>query len=91
MEGRGPTISDCKRAIFEELGVRSDVLAGERVAVNGWAGEVLVFALFDHPRARLCYVWHSDRGFSVALHRPPIDSPEAAVRATPSPAAAPVS
>jgi hypothetical protein len=86
MEGTmwGPTISDFKRAILEQHGVRSDIIAGERVAVDGWAGQVLVFALFDHPWATLCYAWRTDRGIMVALHGSPIDSPEVAVLSAPS-------
>ena len=76
---RGPTISDFKRAILALHGVGSHIIAGERVAVNGWAGEVLVFALDNHPRAKFCYAWETGGDITVALHRPPIDSPVAAV------------
>src|SRR5262245_20808161 len=76
---RGPTISDFKRAILAVHGVGSHIIAGERVAVNGWEGEVLVFALDAHPTASFCYAWGAEGDVTVALHRPPIDSPVAAI------------
>jgi len=74
-----PTVSDFQRAISEQYGVESNALAGERVAVNGWMGDVLVFALLGHPMATFCYAWRTDSGVTVALHRTPIDSPREAV------------
>lgn len=61
-----------------------------RETFNGqtvWEGEVQVFDLHHHPTAARCYAWShavddSDRRrFVAVLHQPPIDSPEAAVRA----------
>lgn len=51
-----------------------------------WEGEVQVFDLEDHPEATRCYAWShvSDQGkqrFVTVLHVPPVDSPQAAVRA----------
>lgn len=51
-----------------------------------WAGEVHVFDLDGHPEASRCYAWEAeteDGGTRVyaVLGVPPIDSPEAAVRA----------
>ena len=51
-----------------------------------WDGEVQVFELISHPGATRCYAWsHStERGkrrFVAVLHKPPVDSPVAAVRA----------
>src|SRR5262245_8533224 len=76
---RGPTISDFKRAILAVHGVESHIIAGERVAVNGWEGEVLAFALDDHPTATFCYAWGTKGDITVSLHRYPIDSPREAV------------
>jgi len=76
---RGPTIADFKRAILAEYGVESRIVSGEPVAVQGWEGNVLVFALLDHPMASLCYAWHMDRRVTAILQRPPIDSPQKAV------------
>ncbi len=46
-----------------------------------WQGEVLVFVLSDHPTARYCYAWEVDGRVTAVLHEPPVDSPQAAVRA----------
>jgi len=55
-----------------------------------WVGDVEVFAITGHSEAKHCYAWSSHRGkndkgeervFAV-LEIPPVDSPQAAVRAT---------
>jgi hypothetical protein len=52
-----------------------------------WSGIVPVFALKGHSKADKCYAWSSPieastkRRYYAALHIPPIDSPEKAVRA----------
>ena len=51
-----------------------------------WEGTVEVFVLKEHPEASLAYAWTHDtddgRRRSVAvLHAPPVNSPQAAVRA----------
>jgi hypothetical protein len=52
-----------------------------------WDGEVQVFELINHPTAKRAYAWSaavdgSDRRrFVVVLHKPPVESPQAAVRA----------
>lgn len=52
-----------------------------------WEGVVLVFSV-DHPEADTCYAWSSPiegsnrRKFYAVLKIPPVDSPEAAVRAS---------
>ncbi len=46
-----------------------------------WSGEVLIFELEGHPSARLCYAWEVDGKVMAVLHEPPVDSPQAAVRA----------
>jgi hypothetical protein len=49
-----------------------------------WEGTVHIFNPTSHPRA---YAWSAPiagstkRGFFVVLHQPPVDSPQAAVRA----------
>jgi hypothetical protein len=59
-----------------------------REALQGkaeWERTVFVFALAGHPQAKKCYAWSSSPEGSaqirhyVALHIPPIDSPEKAV------------
>jgi hypothetical protein len=52
-----------------------------------WEGVVHVFDLADHPTATRAYAWSSPiegstkRRFFAVLHQPPVESPEAAVRA----------
>src|SRR5438045_2683993 len=52
-----------------------------------WEGVVHVFDLAGHPTATRAYAWSSPiegstkRRFFAALHQPPVDSPQAAVRA----------
>src|SRR6266550_2970021 len=52
-----------------------------------WQGVVHVFDLAGHPTATRAYAWSSPiegstkRRFFAVLHQPPIDSPQAAVRA----------
>jgi hypothetical protein len=47
-----------------------------------WIGLVRVFDLLDHPTATRCYAWESAGVFTVVLHEWPVDSPQAAVRAS---------
>ena len=51
-----------------------------------WQGEVQVFDLAGHPKARRCYAWShatdtGKRRFVAVLHLAPVDGPVAAVRA----------
>src|SRR5215472_5725526 len=52
-----------------------------------WEGVVQVFDLAGHPTAPRAYAWSSPiagstkRRFFAVLHQPPVDSPQAAVRA----------
>jgi hypothetical protein len=52
-----------------------------------WEGVVHVFHLAGHPTALYAYAWSSPiegstkRRFFAVLHQPPVDSPQAAVRA----------
>jgi hypothetical protein len=52
-----------------------------------WEGVVHVFDLTGHPTATRAYAWSSpieentQRRFFAVLHQPPVDSPQAAVRA----------
>jgi hypothetical protein len=52
-----------------------------------WQGVVHVFDLTGHPTATRAYAWSSPiegstkRRFFAVLHQPPVDSPQAAVRA----------
>jgi hypothetical protein len=52
-----------------------------------WEGVLHVFDLTGHPTATRAYAWSSPiegstkRRFFAVLHQPPVDSPQAAVRA----------
>jgi hypothetical protein len=52
-----------------------------------WEGVVHVFDLTGHPTATRAYAWSSPiegstkRRFFAVLHQPPVDNPQAAVRA----------
>jgi hypothetical protein len=50
-----------------------------------WEGEVLVFALLDHPRAPWCYAWEVGGEVTAILHDDVAKSPEDAVRAALTP------
>lgn len=62
-----------------------------RVVSNGetvWEGDVEILRLFRHPQAQWCYAWpapgarqHAGGRFVAVLAIPPVDSPEAAIRA----------
>jgi hypothetical protein len=60
-----------------------DIFEGETV----WEGVVHVFDLTGHPTATRAYAWSSPiegstkRRYFGVLHQPPVDSPQAAVRA----------
>ena len=45
-----------------------------------WEGEVLIFALIDHPRTHECFVWELDGEVTTILHDDAIKSPRDAVR-----------
>lgn len=71
---------NCRAEYLRHVIVRES-FEGESV----WEGEVSVFNV-DHPAASLCYAWISetDEGGKktyAVLGKPPIDSPEKAVRA----------
>ena len=50
-----------------------------------WRGDVEVFELVDHPKAKRCYAWCADEtceSFMTALEIPPVTSPQTAIRFT---------
>lgn len=52
-----------------------------------WEGDVEVFELMEHPKAKLAYAWSeattgTKRRFFVVLETPPIDSAQMAIRAS---------
>jgi hypothetical protein len=63
-----------------------DESVGEKTA---WIGDVEVFALTRHPKAKHCYAWNHREGnkdqgerFVAVLEVPPVISPQTAVRAS---------
>jgi hypothetical protein len=49
---------------------------------TAWEGDVEVFALFGHPKAKFCYAWSygDPEQFITILELPPVDSPQSAVK-----------
>ena len=80
-------ISSFKRAIRATNGALSRLIERVRVVEEFegqpvWEGEVLVFELLNHPTAPRCYAWEVDGTVTTVLHKPPVDSPVKAVRAS---------
>ena len=89
-EIKAAIIAELKEAIRNLHGCESDYL--ETVVVKEvfggqavWVGEVEVFNLRGHPKAKRAYAWkhETDKGhrYVAVLELPPIDSPQKAVRA----------
>ena len=84
---------ELKKAVEEMHGVPAAFLEQVPVVIKLegriiWQGAVYTFRLSDSPLADKCYAWYSQgpekggrRVYSV-LHKPPIDSPEKAVRSS---------
>jgi hypothetical protein len=73
-------LEGCEAEWVESVPVR-ETSNGETV----WAGEVQVFDLVKHPKAKRAYAWsHATTGtkrqFHVVLHIPPVDGPVMAVK-----------
>ena len=85
-------INDLKKAIFNLHNTKAKWKESVQVIEKFqgsvvWNGQVEIFDLIDHPTAKSCYAWDhvidgsTKRKYIVVLHQPPIDSPQAAVRA----------
>src|SRR5208337_4457635 len=67
--------------------LRSETVIEKHEGKVAWDGVVEVFQIFGHPTAKLCYAWSqaiegsTKRKYITILHQPPVDSPQAAVRA----------
>lgn len=75
-------LHDCGANYLETVPVE-EVFEGRTI----WQGEVEVFDLYNHPKARVCYGWShregkDDKGerFVTVLQIPPVSSPETAVK-----------
>ena len=73
----------CDSRHIESVPVK-EVFQGQTV----WEGIVEVFSLVNHPEAEICYAWGHHAGiddkesrYVTVLKLPPVDSPQAAVRA----------
>ena len=52
---------------------------------TAWQGEVEIFSLKGHPKAKRCYAWYytdeeGEKQYTTVLEIPPVDSPETAVK-----------
>ena len=51
---------------------------------TAWEGDVEVFSLIDHPKAKRCYAWYYRDGnklkYVAVLEIPPVDSAQTAVK-----------
>ena len=67
----------CKAAWVESVPVK-EVFRGKTV----WQGDVEVYALTGHPKAKRCYGWSygEPEQFITILELPPVDSTQAAVK-----------
>ena len=76
-------LHNCK-AKFKQIVRVVEQFEGKQV----WQGDVHIFDIEDHPKAKLCYAWSSPidgsdkRKFYAVLHLPPVESPADAVRAS---------
>ncbi|HXR47889.1 MAG TPA: hypothetical protein VN784_10665 [Candidatus Limnocylindrales bacterium] len=75
-------LHDCGANYRETVPVQ-EVFQGKTI----WQGEVEVFDLYGHDQAKICYGWShregkDDKGerFVTVLQRPPVISPETAVK-----------
>jgi hypothetical protein len=76
------SLHHCRASLTQSTPVR-ETFDGKPV----WEGVVHVFDLGGHPTATRAYAWSSPiegstkRRLFAVLHQPPVDSPQAAVRA----------
>ena len=73
----------CEATYLETVPV-TEIFQGETV----WQGEVEVFELTDHPKAKRAYAWghvtgeyDQARRYVTVLELPPVNSPQTAVKA----------
>ena len=76
-------LHNCESSFIETVPVVEE-FQGETV----WQGEVEVFDIRGHPKAKRCYAWGHSAGddnqarrYVAVLGMPPVDSPQAAVKA----------
>lgn len=74
-------LEGCEASWVESVPIHEKDPSGETV----WAGEVQVFDLVKHSKAKRAYAWShvttgTKRRFHVVLHLPPVDGPVMAVK-----------
>lgn len=77
------SLHGCRSTYLETVPVIEE-FQGETI----WQGEVEVFEVKDHPKAKRCYAWghvtgeaDQARRYIAVLELPPVDSPQTAVKA----------
>ena len=76
-------LHNCKAKYKKKTHVK-ETFEGQTV----WEGDVYIFELEDHPKAKLAYAWSSPIAgtnktrFYAVLHAPPVKSAQDAVRAS---------
>jgi hypothetical protein len=89
------SINQLKEAIHTAHGcdsehIESVALIEQSEGKIGWPGTVEVFRLIAHPKAKRAYAWSyrtgaNQTGCFTVLEVPPVDSPQAAVKAAIAP------
>lgn len=83
------SIAEQQRAILSVHGCQSRHVATKRVRevfnkLVAWEGDVEVYELSGHPKAKRCYAWtveeHGKMKTVAVLEIPPVDSAETAVK-----------
>ena len=80
-------IATFRKAIRATHGVNSQLVGRHSVVESFegevvWEGEVLTFALQNHPQTATCYAWEVDGQVTTVLGVPPVRSAVDAVRAS---------
>ena len=77
-------LNGCESKYLETVTVSQSFLSFRHNTV--WEGDVAVFEVYGHPKARRAYAWSSKADnekprFVVVLEIPPVSSPQTAVQA----------
>lgn len=74
-------LNSCESKYVETVTVSQPFLSFRHNTV--WQGEVAVFEVYGHPKARRAYAWvnNEETRYVVVLEIPPVSSPQTAVQA----------
>lgn len=74
-------LNGCESKYVETVTVSQPFLSFRHNTV--WQGEVAVFEVYGHPKARRAYAWanNEEARYVVVLEIPPVSSPQTAVQA----------